>query len=202
MSDFKTCTKNQFGNIVTPKCRIGFPQLLVAKTPPGSDKAKYSVTLLIPDDADISLLKKEAYDVAVEKFSKDTVDKLTKSGRFKWPFLKAADCEGTKGKHFPDEVDDWTVLRVSSVQRPQIVDARGHVVDEEAEIYSGRWARASVRPFAYDTNGNRGVSFGLQNMQLLDHADPFAGGRVQATSEFAPVETGAGGLLEDDEIPF
>jgi hypothetical protein len=43
--------------------------------------------------------------------------------------------------------------------------------------------RASLRAFAYDTNGNKGVSFGLNNIQKLGEGQRLDG-RKAATDEF------------------
>lgn len=192
--DFNTCRVTKAGNIITPKARMGFPTLFTPRTAPGSDKAKYSVSLVIPDKADITLLKKAAADAAKAKWG----DKLP--AKLKTPFLKAGECEGDKGKHFPDELDAWIVLRPTSLQQPGIVDARGQNVTEEKEVYAGRWCVASLRAFAYDTNGNKGVSFGLQNVQILDNDEAWGGMRARAEDEFEPVDGASGAAKGGDSI--
>lgn len=178
MTDFTKCRVTASGNIVTPKARISFPQLFTAKAPPGSDKAKFSVSLLIPANHDLSLLKQAAEKCAKEKWG----DKLP--AKLKNPFLKAEDFE------YEGYEAGWTLLRATSMSKPGMVDAAANNVDEESQVYPGRWCVASLRPFAYDTNGNRGVSFGLQNIQLLDHDDPI-GGRARAENEFEAVDVPA-----------
>jgi hypothetical protein len=64
----------------------------------------------------------------------------------------------------------------------------------EADFYPGCYARATVRPFWYDTAGNKGVAFGLQNIQKLADGEPL-GGRVVASKEFEPVAP-AGGIRD------
>lgn len=183
--NFKACRETKTGNIITPKCRLSFPNLFTARTPPGSDKEKYSVSMLIPPDADVALLKKAAAACAREKWG----DKLP--AKMKTPFLDAGDYE------YEGYVAGWLLVRASSIQKPGIVRADGSTVTDESEVYPGRWACVSLRPFVYDTNGNRGVSFGLQNVQLLDH-DEAIGGRAKAEDEFEPVEdAGADGGAVD-----
>jgi hypothetical protein len=182
MSTDNTCEITKAGNIKTPKCRMGFPTLFVPKTPPGSDKAKFSISLVIPATADITLLKQAAAKAAKDKWG----DK--QPGKLKSPFLKAEECEGDKGPHFPPECNGWVVIRPTSLEKPGIVDATSANVNEPRAAYAGRWCRASLRAFAYDTNGNKGVSFGLQNIQLLDDAEPWGGMRARAEDEFEPVD--------------
>jgi hypothetical protein len=189
--DLTKCRVSKSGNIITPKARLSFPQMFTAKTPPGSDKAKFGCTLLIPPTADISLLIEAAKKCATEKWGAELPKKL------KSPFLKAEDYE------YEGYEQGWVVLRPTSLQKPGLVDASGNNVDEESQVYPGRWCVASLRPFAYDTNGNRGVSFGLQNVQLLDHDEPI-GGRARAEDEFEPVATAeagaAGGKASADSV--
>lgn len=187
--NFKTCRLTKTGNIITPKCRLSFPNLLEARTPPGSDKAKFSVSMLIPPDADIALLKKAAAEAAKEKWG----DKLP--NKMKSPFLDAGDHE------YEGYIAGWLLLRASSIQKPGIVNARGEPVSDDAEVYPGRWACVSLRPFCYDTNGNRGVSFGLQNVQLLDHDEPI-GGRARAEDEFEAVGDAEVGAVESSDDIF
>lgn len=175
------------GNLITPAGRMSYPYLLTpnpkAKTKDG--KLKYTVSLLLPPDTDLSVAKKAAQDAAVEKFGAKVNDEhFRKSLRL--PFLDAF--EKTKGD---EQFKGWVMLRLASVNKPQIIDASNAEVIEPHEVYAGRWARFTVRAFAYDTDGNRGVSFGLQNAQLLDHGEPLAANFARATDEFDPVVAGA-----------
>lgn len=183
------------GNLVTPKGRISYPYLLTAnpkaKTPDG--KLKFTVSILLPPDCDLTLAKQEVQRVAHEHFGDKLKDEFFRKS-LRLPFLDAY--EKTKGD---EQFRGWTMLRLASVNKPQIVgpDARTYI-DEPHEIYAGRWAQVSISAFAYPKgqgvdHGNKGVSFGLQNVQLLDHDEPLAGGYAKATDEFAPVEAVGGG---------
>ena len=61
---------------------------------------------------------------------------------------------------------------------------------DESEIYSGCYGKVSLRAFAYDQKGNKGVSFGLQNVQKVRDGESL-GGRVNPQDEFKPVENAA-----------
>jgi hypothetical protein len=187
MIDLNKCRVSKSGNIITPKLRLSFPQLFTAKAAPGSDKLKFSCSGLIPPTADISLLRKAAEECAKEKWGDKMPSKL------KAPFLKAEDYE------YEGYEAGWILIRPTSLTKPGIVDAAGNNVDEESQVYPGRWAVFSLRPFAYDTNGNRGVSLGLQNVQLLDHDEPI-GGRARAEDEFEPVADPAAGKQAADSV--
>ena len=89
--------------------------------------------------------------------------------------------------------DDWTVMSFSANEdrRPGLVDAKLQDIIDDTDVYSGAWYRAQVRAFAYDTAGNKGVSFGLQNVQKLRDDDPLGSGRIPANKAFEPVDVPA-----------
>ena len=181
------------GNILTPPGRMLYPSLFTKVLPRGEkdeDKAKYQCTLLFPAGADLEALKSAVDECMEENFSI-----AQRKGKIKTPFLLTADQQ-----RLADMAEEYPVMiRCSSTYKP---DVRGPSVDviseEEApkEIYMGRWARITVRvyPWTHETGG-RGVSLGLQNVQMLDHDDPIAGGQISADHEFEPVASG----LEDLE---
>jgi hypothetical protein len=49
---------------------------------------------------------------------------------------------------------------------------------------SGDFIRVSVNAYAYDAAGNRGVSFGLNNVLLDRKGEPLGGSRPSAAQEF------------------
>lgn len=191
MSNMNTCIKTPAGTIVTPKGRMSYAQFLLhpsekAKTKDG--KPKYQLSLLLPPDSDLKLLKEAANAAAAEGFA-SLPDHQKKS--IKSPFLDAYEKTGD------EQFKGWTLIRVSTTVKPAIVDARNNAVSDESEVYSGRWARISVRAGHYNTDGNRGVSFFLSNVQLLEHDESLGGGRVNPENEFAPVEGVAEGQSAD-----
>ena len=182
------------GTFFTPVGKLSFPTLLVPRAmagAPADAEKKYSTTLLIPPKADISALKAAAAAAAKEKFG-DNMPKKLKS-----PFLDVSDMEGDRGKTYADEFDGWVAIRLTSKRKPEVVNARLMSVTDENEIYAGRWAKISVRAFAYDMQGNKGVSFGMNNVQLLDHDTPIAGSAVRAQDEFEAVEVAESSSADD-----
>lgn len=193
--DFNTCATTAAGNIRTPKVRLSYANLLEpnkkAKTKDGG--FKYTVSLLVPPGADIDLLKQAAGDAAVDEFGAEKVKSLREINKFNSPFLDAFAKSRTENNPAGDEsLKGWTLLRVSSKSKPGIVGPDGKNVDDASEVYSGRWAFATLAPNAYPAidGGNPGVNFWLQNIQLLDHDTPLGSGGVRAEDEFAPVDMG------------
>jgi hypothetical protein len=180
MADFKKCRPGKGDNVITPKARMSFPHLFTAHSAAEGAKPKFGVSLLIPADSDIQLLKDAAARVVKENWG-DKVPKGLKS-----PFLKAGDYESTAA------FEGWTLIRATAISKPGIVDPQNKGVTDESEVYPGRWCVASLRAFTYDTGTNKGVSFGLQNVQVLDHDEPL-NGRARAEDEFEPAGGESGG---------
>ena len=74
-------------------------------------------------------------------------------------------------------------LNCNSTQKPGIVDKDLNEILDPDEVYSGCWGRASINFFPFNTNGNRGIACGLQNIQKWCDGEPL-NGRVRAEDEF------------------
>lgn len=168
--------------VVTPEFRVSFPSVFKARAF-GDQEPKFSVTMLFDKNADLGKLKQAMKNAAVEKWGPDEK---------KWPKNlrkplrngdEKADVKGYKGKLF---------LVASSKQAPDVVDQNLDPIIEESRFYAGCYARAELLAFAYDTAGNRGISFALQNLQKTRDGEALSG-RKKANEVFSVVETG-----EDD----
>ncbi len=183
-SDRNSCKLLSSGNIRLPRARLYYPHFFKPQLRKGEtdqSKAKYQTTVLLPKAVEMAVLLKVVDDCAIDKWGADYARKL----KVKKPFLKTED-----QPKMSELVDDYPVfLRLNSKDKPGIVFASGQPCGEDKshEVYGGRWAFVSVRAFAYDTDGNKGISLGLQNVQLLEDDDRLGGGRVSAESEFESV---------------
>lgn len=103
-----------------------------------------------------------------------------------------------KGYDIPGGVyiSPWTKTR------PGIVDASRHEVIMPEDVWAGQLVRASVNPFFYNTSGNKGVSFGLNNLQICRTDGERLDGRRRAEEEFEDYLGDGPAVLVDDEIPF
>lgn len=173
--------------VVTGKVRFSFVNVFEAKAFGEGQEAKYSVQLLIPksDAGTISRIKK-AIDAAAQK------GLMTKFGG-KMPAvlkstLKDADVDtDLDGEVFAKKWDYTAghyIINVSSRVKPQIVDADLQPIIDPTEFYSGCFGRASINFFAYNANGNKGISAGLNNLQKLEDGEPL-GGITTAEQDFA-----------------
>ena len=170
-------------NIITPAFRAAFISVFRAsatKNPDGTmGKAKYSIRAMFPPTADLQALKDQAHTVAMEKWA----GKPPKTVRS--PFRTNEELENPVA----GVGDDWIVMTFSANEdrRPGIVDAKLQDIIDEADVYSGAWYRAQVRAFAYDNAGNKGVSFGLQNVQKLRDDETLGSGRTPANKAFEAI---------------
>lgn len=177
--DLTKCRVAASGNIITAKGRLSFSNTLTEAKEDKKGKLKFSTSFLLPPTADLTLLIDAVKKCAEDKWGAGKLPKNLKN-----PLLKASDYE------YEGYEEGWVLIRPSSIQKPGIVNAAGQNVSDDSEVYPGRWAALSLRCFAYDVDGNRGVAFGLQNVQLLDH-DTNIAGRTRAEDEFEAVDVPA-----------
>lgn len=74
--------------------------------------------------------------------------------------------------------------RESKFGKPMIIDAAKNEVFTAEDVYSGCLLRASISVFAYNKAGNKGVSFGLNNVQVLRKGERLDN-RKDAREEFS-----------------
>jgi hypothetical protein len=186
------------GSLVLPKGRLLWNALFKPRKGKGDKPGKHECNLLFPKAADLSVAKEEAITAGKDKFSK-----VFRDAEGKWPkgigtpFKRTADNDKLVAalEAADIKVEDFPVyVAARSNDKPGIVGPNGKSDGIEPEhVYSGRWARMTVDAYGYDVDGNKGVSFGLKNVQLLDNDDELVvgGSKVSAESEFDAVE-GAG----------
>lgn len=171
--------------VVTGRVRLSYANLFTAvasRDNPGAEP-KFSTSILIPkSDTKTYAALKAAQEFAIAG---------------KWPKRPAKiattlhDGDGVKektGEAYGPECKGHWVMSVSSKQRPNVVDAALQPVMDAGAVRSGDYARVSLNAYCYDVNGNRGVSFGLNNVQKLADGEPLGGGRTRAEDDFTAVE--------------
>lgn len=171
--------------IMTPEFRVSFPVVFKPRSATNDNgdagTPKYSITMLFAKDADLSKLKAAAQAAAKEKWG----DKIPKNLRS--PFRDQGE------KELEGYVEGAVFINATSLQKPGLVDRNREDIIDETEFYAGCYARATLRAFAYDKKGNRGVAFGLNNVQKLRDGESLSG-RTRAQDDFAddlPEEEGA-----------
>ena len=78
-------------------------------------------------------------------------------------------------------------INANSATAPGIVDADRQPILERSEVYSGVYGRASINLYAFNSNGNKGIACGLNNLQKIRDGEPL-GGKSRAEDDFATAD--------------
>lgn len=167
--------------VVTGKVRLSYVHLFEPYTSDPEQEAKYSVTILIPkkDKTTIGRIT-AAIEAAKEDGKSSRWDGKIPAGLK--TTLHDGDEEADLDKN--PEYAGHMYMAMSSKQRPGVVDEDLNPVLDSTQVYSGCFARVSINAFPYSAKGNKGVSFGLNNVQFLEDGEPL-GGRTRAEDDFA-----------------
>lgn len=163
--------------ITTGKVRFSYVNIFTPRAIDGSDAAKYSVTLLIPksDKNTISKIKTAIAAAKANYLEKNAGKKLPSDLK---TTLHDGDGEMPNGGNYGPECAGCYVINVSSKTKPVIVDSDKVPITDPLEIYSGCYGRAVINFYVYDTNGNKGITAGLNGIMKLYDGEPLAGGIV------------------------
>lgn len=167
--------------VVTGKVRLSYVHLFEPYTNDPEKEARYSVTILIPKSDKTTLAKiKEAQRVAIEEGKAKTFGGKIPAN------LKNTLHDGDEEADLErnPEYAGHYYMAMSSKTRPGVVDQDLNAILDSTQVYSGCYARVSINAFPYSNSGNKGVSFGLNNVQFLDDGEPL-GGRTRAEDDFA-----------------
>lgn len=168
-----TSTRWSYANIWEPKSING-------STP------KYSVSLIIPK-SDVQTVKK--IQAAIKAAYEEGQGKLKGNSR-SVPSLDAIKTplrDGDLERPGDDAYKDCFFINANSTTKPGIVDADCQQIMERSEVYSGVYGRASINFYAFNSNGNKGIACGLNNLQKIRDGE-LLGGRMRAEDEFSTVE--------------
>lgn len=166
--------------VISPQAVLSYPHLFEPNLPPGATEPVYSCALVFEKGTDLSELKKAALAAATEKFG-NKAEGLIRDGKLKMPFRNDAEDKGyPEGSIF---------MNVKNKSKPGVVstypgpDGKPTAIDSPDQVYAGCRVRASLRAYAYDVSGNKGVAFSLGNLQKLADGDRLDG-RKRAEDEF------------------
>lgn len=181
-------------SVLTPEFRLSYPHLFKPQKNDLNGKMEYSLVGIFKVGADLSPLIAAATAVLTEEFGPDKAKWQTP---LRSPFRKCKERWKTvDGKQvIPSGYEEGEAIFMTFKQdaekgKPQVVDQGVVEIIEPQFIYAGCYCRCSVRPYFYNQKGNKGVSFGLSNVQKLRDGDPLGMGRTKATDEFSSVGDG------------
>lgn len=169
--------------VVIGPARFSYLHVLEAVAIGDSTEKKYSVALLIPKSDKVSLAKIEAaVKAAIEIGKTKWGDKVPPPSKLKLPLRDGDEEKGDdpvyKGMHF---------LNANCSNRPQVVDKNKNEILDKEEIYSGMWGLASVTFYPFDTNGNKGIACGLNNLMKTKDGEKLSS-QSTAEEDFADID--------------
>lgn len=144
---------------------------------------KYSVSLIIPKSDTVTVNKIKA---AIQAAYEEGESKLKGSSKVCPPLdaIKTPLRDGDKERPGDEAYANSYFINANSATAPGIVDADRQPILDRSEVYSGVYGRASINLYAFNSNGNRGIACGLNNLQKIRDGEPL-GGKASAESDFA-----------------
>lgn len=145
---------------------------------------KYSAAILIP----------KSDKAMVEQF-KRAIEAAKTQGVAKWggkipPVLKMPLRDGDAERPDDENYKGHYFVNASSAQQPGVLDTDKNEMIDKTKLYSGVYAKVDVNFYAFNTNGNRGVACGLNNILKVKDG-PALAGKESARVAFADVEVPA-----------
>lgn len=177
-------------NITTGKVRFSYLYIFEPRNTEAGD-SKYTATLILPKS---DIVTKQKIDAEIQRVLQEASAKTFKGNPPANPKITIYDGDGIRpsGELFSEECHGCWVINTSASRKEDfiIVDANGQDIFDRNEVYSGCYGRASIRFFAYNNNGNKGIGCALCGIQKLEDGEPLAG-RNTAREDFAALSVPA-----------
>ncbi len=172
--------------VITGKCRASFVHVFEPQSINGSEP-KFSISLIIPksDTQTLDMIR-----AAIEEAKQNGATSKW-SGKIP-PNLKLPLRDGDIDRPEDEAYANSYFINATSNEKPGVVDRKRAPITDPLVIYSGCYVRASINFYPFNSNGNKGVSAGLANIQFWCDGEPL-NGRVRAEDEFDSLDA------EDEE---
>ena len=166
--------------VVTGKVRFSYVNVFRSRAFTEGGDAKYSICLLIPKKDKATVEKIQA---AIEATIQEGISSKWGGKRPKNLKLPFRDGDIERADEAP-EYEGMYFMNANSTTKPGIIDRDRNEILDPDEVYSGCWGRASVNFYPFDSNGNRGVGVGLNNIQKLHDGERLGAARASAEADF------------------
>ena len=176
--------ENQETKVITGEVRFSYLKVWEPESINDSDP-KYSVSILIPK-TDTQTIK--AINKAIEAAKQAGIAKF--GGKIP-PVMKLPLRDGDQERPDDENYAGCYFVNANCKNQPGLVYKNGQRIIDSTELYSGCYGRASINFYAFNSNGNKGIACGLNNLMKTRDGDPL-GGRSRAEDDFA-------GCFEDDD---
>lgn len=191
-------------SLKTPTGILSFPQLFTPRGLANQPNAepRYSLSLLFDKKAQATpeflAMRKAVAQAIDERWGKGKSGDKAFVGKLRLPFRKTED-KSYDGYNIPGGlyISPWTKTR------PGLIDAQRNEITVPEDVWAGQMARCTVNCRAYAQQGNQGVHFLLNNVQICRTDTRRLDGRKSATEDFDEFEdVGVEGEQAEEEIPF
>jgi Protein of unknown function (DUF2815) len=175
----------------TPYATLSFANIFTPRPRAEGGAAVYSCSLIFDPAQQKTPAYKALQDACIAAARKEWGDNVNLKG-VGMPFRDAGEKE-YDGYH-PGHVfiSPW------SKNKPGVVDVNRQDVHLPEEVWSGQLVRANVTPFAWTHTGRKGVSFGLNHIQIIkSEGQQRLDGRPTAKAAFDDGE-----VTETEDAPF
>jgi len=178
-----TANKNTVNptKVITGVCRLSYANIWQPKSINGG-APKYSASVLIPKSDTKTIAKVKA---AIQAAYEEGESKLKGNSKTVPPLasLKTPLRDGDTERPDDEAYAGHWFLNANSNTAPGVVDLNREPIYDTSEIYSGVYARVSLSFYAFNSNGNRGIACGLQNVQKVRDGESL-GGKPKAEDDF------------------
>jgi len=163
-------------DLVTPEFRCSYLQVFEAREDPNGN-FKFSVAMLFPKEGtDIAEIKTAMNNAVVNKWGDKPPQNM--KNPLKDGDIKENDADKVYAGH-------WYINASSNENRkPGVVDNKLKPIIDQADFYSGCYARAKVNFYGYD-NVSKGVGCGLQHIMKVKDGESLGGSTESAESAFS-----------------
>jgi hypothetical protein len=176
--------------IIVKNVILSYPHLDKPVASGEGGDAKFSAAFVFGpgQEAQVKSIKEAALGVLVEKFGKPKATEMVKNS--------SVGIAGGRGHAVRTDVAKYedlggiAFINARSADKPGLVslipDSKGKPsLADVSTFYAGSIVNASVTPYYYDRNGNRGVTWALNNLQWVGDGEKRLDSRMGAQDEFS-----------------
>jgi hypothetical protein len=171
----------------TPYATLSFPHLFEKRARAEGGNPVFSCALIFNPAAQKTPAYKAMVDACVA-VAKAKFGANVNISQVQMPFRDA----GEKSDKYAGYNKGDMYITPWSDNKPGIVDVQRNDILLPEEVWAGQLVRGNVNPFAWTNSGRKGVSFGLNHLQIIKTDTPRIDGRASASSSFDD------GLVEEE----
>lgn len=176
--------------VIARGATLSYPHLHQPQPGRNGGKPKYSGAFVFaPDNKSLAELEAAAIEAAEAKYPGKGAEML-RTGKLRSPFRKDAEAKdypvgsifiNARSEQKPQCVYSWPAPGTPVGEKPKPAQIPDDKIRDE--LYAGAQVNVSLAAFTYDTDGNKGVSFALNNVQKTGEGARLDG-RKAAEDEF------------------